>query len=44
VLFNLRPYPRVPIPLTELGPFLADADAALRNDLETLLQSRYLGP
>ncbi|QNG27785.1 hypothetical protein [Synechococcus sp. HK01-R] len=44
VLFNLRPYPRVPIPLTELGPFLNDADVALRNDLETLLQSRYLGP
>ena len=42
VLFNLRPYPRVAIPLTELKQFLKPEDNDLRNDLEELLRSHYL--
>ena len=44
VLFNLKTYPQVPIPLTELNPHLNHADQALRNDLQMLVQSRYLAP
>ena len=44
VLFNLKLYPQVPIPLTEMNPHMNDADQALRNDLQMLLQSRYLDP
>ena len=42
VLFNLRPYPKVPIPLSELKQYLAEGDADFRNDLEDLIRSRYL--
>ena len=42
VLFNLGLSPQVPIPLTDLNPYLHHADQALRNDLQKLLQSRYL--
>ena len=44
VLFNPRPYPQVPIPLTELTPHLNHEDQALRSDLQMLLQSRHLVP
>ena len=44
VVFNLKSYPQVPIPLTELNPRLNHADQALRNDLQMLVQSRYLAP
>ena len=44
VLFNLRPYPAVPIPLSELKPYLGPHDDGLRADLEDLLRSRYLNP
>ena len=44
VVFNLKSYPQVPIPLTELNPYLKHADQALRKDLQVLLQSRYLVP
>ena len=44
VLFNLRLYPHVPIPLTELNSHMKNADQALRNDLQMLLQSRYMIP
>ena len=42
VLFNLGLSSQVPIPLTDLNPYLNHADQALRNDLQKLLQSRYL--
>ena len=42
VLFNLRPYPNVPIPLSELKPHLKEEDSDLRHDLEDLIRSRYL--
>ena len=44
VVFNLMSYPQVPIPLTELNPYLKHADQSLRNDLQELLQSRHLVP
>ena len=44
VLFNLGLSPQVPIPLTDLHPYLNHADQALRNDLQKLLQSRHLVP
>ena len=44
VLFNLRLYPQVPIPMTELNPHLNHADQALRKDLQMLLQTRHMVP
>ena len=44
VLFNLRPYSAVAIPLSELKPYLGPEDDGLRADLEDLLRSRYLNP
>ena len=42
VLFNLRPYPKVPIPLSELKQHLKEEDFDLKHDLEELIRSRYL--
>ena len=44
VLFNLRPYPNVPIPLSELKTHLKEEDTDIKHDLEELMQSRYLNP
>lgn len=42
VLFNLRPYPKVPIPLSELKRYLKEGDVDFQDDLEDLIRSRYL--
>ena len=44
VLFNLRPYPNVPVPLSELKTHLKEEDIHIKHDLEELMQSRYLSP
>ena len=44
VLFNLRPYPNVPIPLSELKTHLKAEDIHIKHDLEELMQSRYVTP
>ena len=44
VIFNPTPCPEVPIPLSELKPYLETEYDNFRKDLEDLLQSRYLSP
>ncbi|QNI83999.1 hypothetical protein SynPROS71_00160 [Synechococcus sp. PROS-7-1] len=44
VLFNLPLRQTLPLPLSELKPYLGPDDDGLRADLEDLLRSRYLNP
>lgn len=44
VLFNLPLRQTIPLPLSELKPYLGPHDDGLRADLEDLLRSRYLNP
>ena len=41
VIYSLQGYQGLPIPLSQLLPWLTDHDAELRNDLEEILRSRF---